>query len=133
RHRAAQRILARRLHGLAEARRQALLVERRKAAEQAEWCARVEVERGERRLDGGHGARENCRRDGIALFGELEDLWREATEVARLGVDGELDHVLRIVAEDGEHGVGQRRGGPDAVMRQQRLLQQVAADAAATT
>ena len=61
----------------------------------------------------------------------LEDLGRETAEVAGLGVGGELDHVLGIVAEHGKHGVRQGRAGADAVIGKQRLLEQIAADAGA--
>ena len=60
----------------------------------------------------------------------FEHLRREAAEIAGLGLGGELHHVLGMVAEHGEHLLGQRRAGADAVIGKQGLFQQVAADAA---
>ena len=70
-------------------------------------------------------------RDRVALGGMVEDHRREAAEIAGLGRRGELDHVARLVAEDGKHGPRQVRRLADAVIGKQRLLQQVAADARA--
>src|SRR5688572_6672638 len=131
RHCAAQRILKRRFQHRPVARRKAWSIEWRQSAEQAERRLAVEVERGKGSLDRRDRALKDRLGHGIALRRMVEHLRREAAIVAGLGVYLELDHVFRIIAEDGEDFLGQRRGGPDAVMSEQSLFKEVAADAAA--
>src|SRR5690606_25362814 len=100
-------------------------IERREAAEQAETRRAAQRRDGVERFVDRCGSRlDEGERAGVALCGVLEDQRREAAGIAGLRQAGYFDDVARTVPDIRKYGFGRAAWRMDAIMGQQRFLQQ---------